>query len=348
MAKLARAPELFTFDDAADAPAALPLVDARDSCVAFCVRGSLRLAPSELSDRSLELPPKSAPYNLLASSPASAAAVERVAGPARAARLGPAADAFVARLRADALVAGDALAYADAGRLWHPSPLAAALLPRLSRWLAGGGGAATPRLTILDAGAGTGRNAVFLAEGLGPRAAVVGVDNRRAMVEKLVKHGARAGLPAARLAARLADVRALRADGEHRARYHVAAFFRATVKDAIAAAPELLLAWPAAPPQGDEGAGGRALVVIEAFHESAAHPARESTLAEGEAAALLAPAAAREGWRVERHDEARGRAEDGRPLLNVVVELARAGAGEVELKRAGGGGGGGELERALL
>jgi len=73
-------------------------------------------------------------------------------------------------------------------RLWRPGPLAAALAARAREWAALPKGAP---LAVLDLGCGAGRNAVHLAERLGPLSAVVAVDNRRVLCSRMARFAAR-------------------------------------------------------------------------------------------------------------------------------------------------------------
>jgi SAM-dependent methyltransferase len=73
-------------------------------------------------------------------------------------------------------------------RLWRPGPLAALLGERAREW------AALPPdapLAVLDLGAGTGRNAVHLAERCGPASLVVAVDNRRVLCSRMARFAGR-------------------------------------------------------------------------------------------------------------------------------------------------------------
>jgi SAM-dependent methyltransferase len=210
-----------------------------------------------------------------------------------------------AAVPAERLVSGPAPRESQAV-LWTPSPLARILVGMLRNKEE----AAAPRLAILDVGAGTGRNAVFIATALG--AEVTCVEQRGAMVQKLVKFAARQGL-SERITPVQADVMAF-LEGAAPA-FHVAAFFRTTNKGAMAAALSVLTPW--------SGPDGCAFVVVEGFHVSSPHPtSRSSTLEEGEVESLVRGGAAPE-WVVHTLHEALVQAEDGRPLLQVILRATR-------------------------
>ena len=212
-------------------------------------------------------------------------------------------------------------------RLWLPSPLLHVVLARREAWLgaestaAASAGDVAPPLRVLDAGCGTARNAVFVAESAAG-VLVVAVDNRRAMVEKARKFAARCGLGAA-VKCIVADIDAFieaaaaargaengagasaRAGSEAcRDAFDVALFLRFTHKPALSRLAPLLQRC--------------SLVVVEAFHVTAPHPSdRAQQLAEGELAVLLSGA----GRTVATLLEELAPAEDGRPLLRVVCRV---------------------------
>lgn len=325
-----------------------PVVDLRGAAARAGRRallGALHLPAADWADRSMEFLPRWRPFALIVSRRDAAserrarlvaehfgaplevvdADAELDAGGGDEAAAGAAAafEAFVARAPPErVIVAGEAAADAEDARrqprLWEPSPLLQVLLERRAEWLAAG------TLRVLDAGCGTARNAVFLALALAD-AHVVAVDNRRAMVEKAAKFVARSGVSdtAARGAVEVVlgdivgfidDAATARggseAGGGHEStepRFDAVLFMRFTHKAAIARAPSLLR----------RGRGG--VIVVEGFHVSARHPTeREQLLEEGEVAELLRSADRAE---VETLLEQRAEAEDGRPMLHVVIRM---------------------------
>jgi SAM-dependent methyltransferase len=231
---------------------------------------------------------------------------------------------------------GEAALRASEPQLWRPSPMLEAIAGRLAAWLT----PAETRLHVLDAGCGTGRNAVFLAERLGAVAHIVAVDNRREIVERLSSFAARRGIGGERLLTVAAEVGKFVADladdlgggdagdaGDSQGSssssngergcvgtlgndLNVALFMRFCHKAAISALAALVR---------KRGGSRPMLVVVEGFHVTATHPsARGQQFDEGEVAALLAVP----GLRVDTLLEERGQAEDGRPLLLAVARIA--------------------------
>jgi SAM-dependent methyltransferase len=225
----------------------------------------------------------------------------------------------------------------------------------------GGGGGG---LRVLDAGSGTCRNAVYLLRAWPhPTNRVVAVDNRKAMVEKGLKFASREGM-AERCAVVLADMdewvaaRGVRRgaageEGEGGGPFDVLLFMRFPHKTAIARSLELFGFVPhqergTALAPSRHTPGWRGFVVIEAFHTSTSHPTdRSSQFAEGEALELVLG-----GWEAARKGggggvgeeegaahpqgqgplpvvdvvmEELGAAEDGRPLMNVVLRVRAEG-----------------------
>ena len=208
-------------------------------------------------------------------------------------------------------------------RLWQPSPFLAELLPQLRMLLYDSALTCDfSSLRILDAGSGMGRNAVALAQGVDCN--VVAVDNRAVMSKLCTEFASRAGVSSS-ITAVTEDVCAhLRrtAQAPARSRYDVMLCARFLDRKALALASAAL-------------SSTAALIVIEHFHRSAKHPASpEDKLAEGEALEIVSASSAEPGggarWVVLI--ERRGEAEDGRPLLLVVLrrrgESPEAGRGE--------------------
>ena len=197
-------------------------------------------------------------------------------------------------------------------QLWRPSPMLAAVVDKLAAWLL----PTQLQLSVLDAGCGTGRNAVFLAERLGGTASIVAVDNRREIVERLSEFAARRGICRERLHGVTDDIGKFVADlsgdlGDDALGHslNVSLFMRFPNKPALAALASLVRKRRGTRPM---------LVVVEGFHVTATHPsAREHQFDEGEVAALLSMP----GLNVDTLLEERGQAEDGRPLLLAVARI---------------------------
>jgi hypothetical protein len=194
-----------------------PIIDLRaassDSADELGVLESLRLPYYDLSDRSMELPARKTPFVVLFDG--------RDAGCASTAA--KVADDFADDVREtlDVAAPGDTwlnlrmrgytvgTGVRGAATLWNPSPLMPEAVAAVrTAWAARAADASCVRW-LLDAGSGTGRNAVYLCRQFeAPAAAssaadalpsvgrfcVAGVDNRRAMVEKLEKFASREGL----------------------------------------------------------------------------------------------------------------------------------------------------------
>ena len=182
-----------------------PLIDTRaldsPALLARHILGCASLPAASWADRALELPPRCTRFSLLCDSSADCAALVASLG------VGSPGQVLGQDLHAvyldsaefwdtvpQALLLAGRWEARHQGRLWRPGPLTALLAACWGGWgLPCGGSPAA----VLDAGCGQGRNAVFLLQALGasgalPRLAVVGVDNRTAMVDKFVRFAVRA------------------------------------------------------------------------------------------------------------------------------------------------------------
>jgi SAM-dependent methyltransferase len=284
-------------DAAADAP---PLLDIRAAAAQAAVHlgACLCLPHAEYADRSLELPPRGTVVRVLvdttdAACMALAATLPLL--PSEVAGWFDGADAaFWASVEAGAIHAGGVGAVAvvrghppdptQQPQLWQPGPVVAPLLAALrDAGLACGAGSEctcardAPVTRLLDAGSGTGRNAVYVARHC-RRLRVVAVDNRRAMIEKLSKFAARAGVHE-RVTGLVADVMAF-VDGRPEG-FHAVLAQRFTHKPFFCAAATRLL--PPAPHRG--------WLAVESFAVGASHPTdRAQLVAPGEMAELLSAA----------------------------------------------------------
>jgi SAM-dependent methyltransferase len=322
--------------------------------------GTTHIPLNEWSDRSLEFPPRKHAFAILAPAAASLSAAQRAIldhmltalAPDCAALImeGEEAISFWAAVPADRLAAGP-FTLQQQCRVWQPSPLAPVFLSYLHPHLAAVEGERVRHLRVLDAGAGTGRNAVYLLQelpALAPHVAcrVTAVDNRKSMCEKAVKFGARAGVSHA-LHVVQADIgsHVLQAQTEGDG-YHVAAFFRFLDWPTITASVDTLRPWLGGPcavhldmrgggstkgPQHTEkstaqACAGHAWIVVEHFHVDSHHPKEESKkLREGQVLTRLVLHESATGslghrWAFKVVHEARAECEDGRPMLQVVVK----------------------------
>jgi hypothetical protein len=194
-----------------------PIIDLRaassDAADELGVLESLRLPHYDLSDRSMELPARKTPFVVLfdgrdagCASTAAKVAADFADDVLDTLDVAAQSDTWL-NLRMRGYTVG--MGVRGAATLWNPSPLMPEAVAAVrTAWAAHATDASCVRW-LLDAGSGTGRNAVYLCrqfEASGSAGAVsgalpsigpfcvAGVDNRRAMVEKLEKFAAREGL----------------------------------------------------------------------------------------------------------------------------------------------------------
>jgi len=194
-----------------------PIIDLRaassDSADELGVSESLRLPYYDLSDRSMELPARKTPFVVLfdgrdagCASTAAKVAADFADDVLETLDVAAPSDTWL-NLRMRGYTVGTGVR--GAATLWNPSPLMPEAVAAVrTAWAAHATDASCVRW-LLDAGSGTGRNAVYLCrqfEASGSasvatdalpsvgRFCVAGVDNRRAMVEKLEKFASREGL----------------------------------------------------------------------------------------------------------------------------------------------------------
>lgn len=348
----------------------VPIIDIRSTaaCERKFVKGSMAMPPETYADRSLEMPPRKYRIALLVDSSEASQTLSRHMLkflPDDIAAVVQDGDESFWRTLPEACIGSGSYPAAKQPRLWRPSPLMEVVVDKLSEWT---GKPADAPVTCLDAGSGTGRNAVYLLQER-PGVTVTAVDNRRAMLEKLAKFAERTGV-SDRMQCKLQDIDAYvrdavcsispspttssAVDAESAAAepatgsdrglessagaapssasrgFDVLLFMRFTHKPAIAQSLLLL----------DQQHGG--LIIIDAFHVTTRHPSeREQQLEEGEASRIVvaghASAAASPSadaaspqtpsesaarfanWHVETVYEKLGSAEDGRPMMHVVL-----------------------------
>lgn len=334
-----------------------PIIDLRSHALANAkhIKGALHLDAREWWDRSLEIPPRGRPIALVADKSADCAAIlHHIAttfkgGGDVTAIYQDDDEAFWSSLPAAAVGSGPP----PSVRLWEPSPLLPVLLSHWHQWMPH-----APRPVLLDAGAGAARNAIYFAQEL-PGSRVVCVDNRDAMVEKASAFVQRVGAAEAVTVVEADIVDYLHSydtavDGPC---FDAVLFCRFHLVEAMQLAARVLAhrklrnragAAAAASPSAaaeEELQNDAVLLVIESFHTSTTHPKqRNQQLAEGEALTFMGVSAAEAsadagsgagaggeeaGGRVaaagdlhvEQLWEQRAPAEDGRPLLQVVLRI---------------------------
>ena len=345
----------------ASPPPPPPVLDVRSPPLQRWIRRSTRIPHHELLRRSAELPPRTTAVTLLYDSgdAASAGVVawlqqRLVVADADAA----AGDACWAALAARGHAVEVLEAPSDPGceaapsaLLWQASPaLPAAAAAMLRAW--GGAGGACARRWVLDAGAGSGRNAVALARALATvPVRIAAVDNRASLTARCRDFAARHGCGEAVVPV-LARVEALwlspsegggdGSDGDappkRFADFDAALFMRFTHKPALTALGEALHALHSISGGGcsSDGDGGGCspapfFLLVEGFHVSCAHPEKEAQkLREGEVLALVsAPERGIDDklsrWKV-LFEKVRA-IEDGRPSVTVLLQFDRRCAG---------------------
>lgn len=349
----------------------LPIIDVRSHSEVQQqhIVGTAHIPLDEWSDRSLEFPPRKHRFLLLAPAQGSLSTeqehtLQRILAAAgtdcaaviyddsAAAAANGSVSPFWSSIPPSSLAVGP-WPLEEQGRLWQPSPLAPALLHilRAAAAEASAGAERTEPLRLLDAGAGTGRNAVYLLHNVNrqvrrtavdagpwPRSCslhVIAVDNRRAMTEKMLKFCDRA-LVAEQCTVVQADIvqylqSCVNGPGGG---FHGAAFFRFLDWPALTACLPLLQPWPSPCMHAEHGGGGgtcngHAWLVLEHFHVESAHPSEEAQkVREGQLLAHLRALAATysvEGgsarqWSWHVLMEERAACEDGRPLLHVILQ----------------------------
>jgi len=321
--------------------AAEPLVDIRsaDAMAVVHVAGSLALPHAEYADRSLELPPRGTEVRVMIDTTDApcmelAAALPFLPHEVTAWYDGASEElwASVAAVQPHLVVRGRAPDPSSQPQLWQPGPVIPILVAALrdaglvcaagaactctvaAAGDSAGGGGGCDHVTILDAGSGTGRNAVHLAR-MCRRVRVVAVDNRRAMIEKLGKFAARSGV-AERITGVVADVMDFVRTTSHR--FHAVLAQRFTHRPLLRAVPQLM---PLPPTPG--------WVAVESFAVGASHPTQRDQLLEpGEMADLLVRTVETPGAGGDAHPavvtavhESTITLADGRPLLLGVYQL---------------------------
>lgn len=325
----------------------------------FFLRGAACAPASRLTDALLEFPPRGVPYFVLHDgSPLCLAALAKLsklsvgADIRGAVNVGAGGDEppwFWGAAPAGAVLRRAHWPLADRARLWRPGPLAALLAARARGWAGLPPGAP---LAVLDVGAGSGRNSVFLAESCGGGGAVVAVDSRRDLCGRMARFamrevGARGGrvacagwdgaAAAAAAAASEAPARAeaaapgalfvvcadavelLRSCATHAAAQHGDGM--PTAFDAVLFARFLHRGALALSALALRARGG--VVCAETFFAApAAGLPRENLLAEGELRECVRAGLAgseRRGWDVRTLHEGAAATEDGRALWSAAV-----------------------------
>lgn len=336
----------------------LPLLDLRPRAAveARRLRGTVAIPPDEWLDRRAELPPRTVRYAVLYAADdaaCTAAATElRRRFPADVAALVDAGRVDWAGAALARHVAAGPYPPCEQPRLWQPGPLAVELVARLAagEWLprqreavAGRDDSPLPQqMRVLDAGSGMGRNAVYLAQEApralaqaagadlaakqaAPSVRVTAVENRWPLVDMSAAFAARLGVGGAVhcVLAEYADFLAAceRANNNnttddanaapppHDTEFDAVLYARFMDKPSLPRLARTLL------PRASPG-----LLLVEHFHASAAHPVDPAqTIAEGELLAAVSDTGGSGGGTWTQLLERRSTAEDGRPLLQVVL-----------------------------
>jgi SAM-dependent methyltransferase len=296
-----------------------PVIDLRSSREGCRVLlGSLHLPAKDWNDRSLELPPRNHKFSIfyssddLESTTCASMVKERFDADVDSVFDVNNESAFWEKVPSDLICIGGApgsdveLKIATyEKRLWQPSSFIYVFLDSLNEWREKLMWSSTSNLRILDAGSGTGRNAVFIAQSL-QSSHITAIDNRRSMIEKAEKFIRRNKVDN-QITCKIADIDDfIRSSSDvEEDLFDVAIFMRFVHKKALSRIRRIMK------PTG--------IIIVEAFHISSIHPSDEDQkIKEGEVQALLKN---QSGQDVTLLIEKVLEIEDKRPVVCVVCSL---------------------------
>jgi len=297
-----------------------PVVDIRQSQEGNRVLiGSLHLPAKDWSDRSLELPPRKHKFSILFSSKdevsvVCAAMIKDRFGTDVAFSINTddeiESELFWASFPSDLITVGgppgseiELSLSKKEQRLWQPSSFLHEFLDSFEIWT-GSSQIDNRKCHILDAGCGTGRNAIFLAQSI-VSSKIVAIDNRRSMIEKAEKFITRCKVKD-QVQCTIADIdeyiNSFSNSNNHL--FDIVLFMRFVHKSALSKIHTLL--------QRD------GIVVVEGFHVSSPHPTDDNQkIKEGEVSQILRNSGKEVTVLLEKITEI----EDMRPVLVVVCRL---------------------------
>lgn len=297
-----------------------PVIDIRHSRDGNPVLiGSLHLPAKEWSDRSLELPPRKHKFSILFSSKdeesvVCAAMIKDRFGTDVAFSINTddkiESELFWASFPTDLITIGgppgseiELSLSTKEQRLWQPSSFLHEFLDSFKMWT-GSSTIDNRPYHILDAGCGTGRNAIFLAQSIAS-SIIVAIDNRRSMIEKAEKFTTRCEVKD-QVQCKIADIDEyiVSFSNSNNHLFDIVLFMRFVHKSALSKIHTLL--------QRD------GIVVVEGFHVSSPHPTDDNQkIKEGEVSQILRNSCKDVIVLLEKIIEI----EDMRPVLVVVCRL---------------------------
>jgi len=281
--------------------------------------GSLHLPAEEWSDRSLELPPRKHKFSILFSSKdeeslVCAAMIKDHFGADVAFSIDIddeiESELFWASFPTNLITIGGSLGSeielflsTKEQRLWQPSSFLHEFLESFEMWTASSQ-IQNRQFHILDAGCGTGRNAIFLAQSI-LSSIIVAVDNRRSMIEKAEKFVKRSKVKD-QVQCKIADIDEFidSFSNSNDFLFDAVLFMRFVHKSALCRIHTLLKL---------DG-----IVIVEGFHVSSPHPVDDNQkIKEGEVPQILRNSGKDVIILLEKIIEI----EDKRPVLLVVCKL---------------------------